>query len=128
MEGIKILAILYCFLEFIAICYLAVVLIFSKRGEFEFWLVGNFIGILFTQAVASLMNDNKLAAYVIGFGTVPLIIVSCVMGYFYFYHFSVPDVFSFQKSSFTLFLTLSFVVMVVSSMIFISRSVKSKKY
>lgn len=127
MEGIKILAIFYCFLELIAICYLAFVLIFSTRGEFEFWLTGNFVGILFTQAVASLMHENKLAAYVIGFGTVPLIIVSCVMGYFYFYHFSVPNVFSFQKSTLTLFLVLSFVVVVTSSMIFISRSVKSNK-
>ena len=127
MSGYRVLAISYCCLIFIGLGYSIISSIFGKSGEFEYWIIGNLTGILLTQIIACLIKENKMSAYFIGFGTIPIIIVSYFIGYFYFFQYRLPSIYSYQKTAFFLFLSMSFVVAVISSMIFISKSIKGKR-
>lgn len=127
MSGYRVLAISYCCLIFIGLGYSIVSSIFGNRGEFEYWIIGNLAGILVTQILATLIKENKMSSYFIGFGTIPIIIVSYFIGYFYFFQYRLPRMYNYQKTASFLFLSIIFVVSIVSSMIYISKSVKGKR-
>ena len=132
MKTSTLLRLIDCFLIVVGVGYLLIsraIDSIQSTTEYEIWMTSTLFAILLCNTVilCDEKNKNKSTALFIGFTVIPCCIVSCVMGYFYFYHFYKINIFSYQRSSFFVFLGLNFVYLIVSSMGYIWRTMKGVK-
>jgi hypothetical protein len=129
MSGAKIVAWIHFVLVVSALAYLVVrVALVGSVSDFDYWIIGTFAVIIVFQAVVSFTPPVKFASYFIGIAVVPVVIVSCVMGYFWFYHYRIPNVLDYQKTGFFWFLELNFVIFVLASGAFIRKGLGIKGF
>lgn len=89
-------------------------------NEYDVWVTSTLFAMLVTQlSMFCTKTYQKTIAMFIGFTLIPLCIVSCVMGYFYFYHFYNISITSYQESSYFAFLFLNFFYLAISGMVYI---------
>ena len=90
----------------------------SYLTEFEFWLLFTLGTMLIVQSVI-LVNkgkSQKFLSLMLGFTLVPVCIVSCVMGNFYFYLYNDLNHSDYKKLGCLIFLVFNFVYLITSSM------------
>jgi hypothetical protein len=93
----------------------------GKVGDYEYWVLGTVLGICACQLVILVFRGKhrKVFAFAIGFSLVPMCIVSCVMGYFYFFHYADVNIFRYRETAMLIFLEANLLYLVISSMVYI---------
>lgn len=116
----KAISCIHLFISSAVLTYLIVRLVLSSsRGAFEYWIIVSLFLVTFFQALVSLSTATKFLSYLIGLFIIPVLIVSCIMGYFQFYEYRLPPLTSYQKTGSFIFLELNFIIFIITSIIFI---------
>ena len=111
---------IHLFLLSSVLTYLIIISVLSNsRSPFEYWIIVSLFLVAFFQALVSLATPTKFLSYLIGLLITPLLIVSCIMGYFQFYDFHLPPLQSYQKTGSFVFLELNFLIFLITSIFFI---------